>query len=89
MKRSSKWPRALRALVTGLVLTVVVAAPAAAYVGPGAGLTAVGVVLAVIATLFLAVLGFVWYPVKRLLRKQGSAGRSEGGKRAAPAAADD
>jgi predicted lipid-binding transport protein (Tim44 family) len=51
-----------------VVLTAALAMPAHAYIGPGAGLTAIGAVLALLAALFLAVVGFVWYPVKRLLR---------------------
>jgi membrane-bound ClpP family serine protease len=51
-----------------VVMAAVLAAPAHAYIGPGAGLTAIGAVLALIAALCLAVVGFVWYPVKRLLR---------------------
>jgi hypothetical protein len=47
--------------------------PAAAYVGPGAGLTAIGTVIAFFAAIVLAAVGFVWYPVKRLLRRQPSA----------------
>jgi hypothetical protein len=42
---------------------------AAAYVGPGAGLTALGTVFALLGALALAVVGFVWYPVKRMLRR--------------------
>jgi flagellar biogenesis protein FliO len=41
---------------------------AVAYVGPGAGLTAIGTMIALIAALLLALMGFVWYPVKRMLR---------------------
>lgn len=44
-----------------------------AYIGPGAGLTAIGAFLTLVVGLFVAVLGFVWYPIKRLLRR-GSAG---------------
>ncbi len=44
--------------------------PTAAYVGPGAGLTAIGTVIAVVAALFLAIAGFVWYPVRRMMRKR-------------------
>lgn len=39
-----------------------------AYVGPGAGLTAIGTVLALLGAVLLAIVGFVYYPVKRLLR---------------------
>lgn len=42
---------------------------AAAYVGPGAGLTAIGTVFALVAAVFLAIVGFVWYPVKRMLKR--------------------
>lgn len=41
---------------------------AAAYVGPGAGLTVIGAALAFLASVVLAVVGFVWYPIKRFLR---------------------
>ena len=42
--------------------------PAAAYVGPGAGLSAIGVFLAIFAGIIVALFGFVWYPLKRLYR---------------------
>lgn len=45
---------------------------AEAYVGPGAGLTALGTVVALVLALALAVIGFVWYPLKRLKRKRGT-----------------
>lgn len=53
-----------------LVLLGLGATPAFAYVGPGAGLTAVGTMVAVILALLLAVIGFVWYPLKRAMRKR-------------------
>jgi hypothetical protein len=89
MNGPSEWTRALHALAAGLALAVVIVSPAAAYVGPGAGLTAIGAAVAVLATLFLAVVGFVWYPLKRLLRKRSVAAGAEGRRRAAQAAADD
>lgn len=51
-------------------LTATAASPAYAYVGPGLGLSVIGTILALITGFFLAVAGFVWYPVKRLLRKR-------------------
>lgn len=47
---------------------VVLPATAQAYVGPGAGLTAIGTMIALLAALLLAIVGFIWYPVKRLMR---------------------
>lgn len=41
-----------------------------AYVGPGAGLSAIGTFFALLAAVFLAIVGFVWYPVKRMLKKR-------------------
>lgn len=43
--------------------------PAMAYIGPGAGLTAIGSFLALVAGILLAIVGFVWYPIRRLRRR--------------------
>ncbi len=40
-----------------------------AYIGPGTGLSAIGTLIAVIGAVLLAIIGFIWYPVKRLLAK--------------------
>lgn len=71
------------AIVGGAEITLVaitMANPAHAYVGPGAGLTAIGTMVAVIAALILAVVGFVWYPLKRILRKKGAPATKESPK---------
>ena len=47
---------------------------AQAYVGPGTGLTAIGTIIAFVAAFLLAIIGFVWYPLRRILR-----GRKVGG----------
>lgn len=46
------------------------------YVGPGAGLSAIGAFLALVVGVFVALFGFVWYPLKRLIRffRRGRAG---------------
>lgn len=49
-------------------LVLVSSAPALAYIGPGAGMGAIGTVIAVIGAILLMIVGFVWYPVKRLLK---------------------
>ena len=41
-----------------------------AYVGPGAALGAVAVTIAVVLGVVLLLVGFLWYPVKRLLRNR-------------------
>ena len=37
-----------------------------AYVGPGAGLTAIGAALALVGAILLGIVGFFWYPLKRM-----------------------
>ncbi|MEO1018986.1 MAG: hypothetical protein AAFY56_15025 [Pseudomonadota bacterium] len=49
---------------------LLVALPAEAYIGPGAGLGTIAVVLGVIASVFMALIAILWYPVKRLVRKR-------------------
>lgn len=38
------------------------------YMGPGAGLAAIGSLLVVAAAFLLMIVGFVWYPLQRLLK---------------------
>lgn len=52
---------------------------AAAYIGPGAGISAIGTALALVGAVVLAIVGFVWYPVKRMLaarRKKAAAAQA-------------
>ncbi len=60
--------------LAALWLAVSVPDPALAYLGPGAGLTAIGSVLAFFGVIILLIAGFVWYPVKRFFRGRRSRG---------------
>lgn len=55
--------------------------PALAYIGPGAGLGAIAVTVALVVGVLLLVVGMVWYPLKRLLKgganKQSAAGKAD------------
>ncbi len=65
-------PRAMLFLVTlGLAL------PVQAYIGPGAGLGTIGTAVAFLVAVLLLVVGFVWYPLKRLLRGRNKAVEAE------------
>ena len=57
-----------RYLVLVVVFLAGAASPAWAYIGPGAGLTAIGAALAFVGAILLAIAGFIWYPIKRLLK---------------------
>ena len=39
-----------------------------AYIGPGVGISAIGSFFALIGAIIFAIVGFIWYPIKRLLR---------------------
>ncbi len=43
---------------------------AEAYVGPGLGAGATGVVIGVLTSIFLALTAIIWYPIKRILKKK-------------------
>lgn len=51
-----------------VALMLLVPSLAHAYIGPGAGITAIGSLLALVGAVLLALVGFVWYPIKRLRR---------------------
>ncbi len=48
------------------------AGSAQAYIGPGAGLGAVALVFAVLLGFLMLVVGLVWYPLKRMLKRRKS-----------------
>lgn len=64
-----------RGAALAVVALSLLPAPLFAYIGPGSGLSAIGALLAVVAGIFFAVFGFVWYPVKRIMRSMK--GRSD------------
>ena len=45
-------------------------APALAYVGPGAGISLIGLIVGLVAAVFLGIAGFLWFPIKRYLRSR-------------------
>jgi Kef-type K+ transport system membrane component KefB len=59
------------------VILTVVPGLSHAYVGPGVGLSALGSILAFIGAIFLMIVGFLWYPIKRLIKRKSA--DSEGG----------
>ena len=55
---------------TTFIVSLLILLPhsAQAYIGPGAGLGALVAALAVVIALVLLFIGFLWYPLKRLIR---------------------
>ena len=67
-----------KAIAPVLAAAVMLAAwphSAQAYIGPGAGISAIGTVVALVGALLLMIVGFVWYPLKRLFRRSAQAKR--------------
>ncbi len=60
-------------LTCALAASLLASSPAYAYIGPGAGLSAFGSLIALVFAVVVALLGFVWFPIKRLFRNKNSA----------------
>jgi len=66
-----------------LALALLPVAPAHAYIGPGVGAGTVAVVLGILSSIFLAFVGIIWYPIKRLIKGRKASKRppvESGGK---------
>ncbi len=53
-----------------LVLATLIPEYAHAYIGPGAGLGAVATLVAIILGTLMLIVGFLWFPLKRVLTKR-------------------
>jgi hypothetical protein len=72
--------RPVRILLLPGVLLAASTTAANAYIGPGSGLSAIGSLVSLVGAIFLALVGFVWYPLKRLFgRGRTSPRKSVGG----------
>lgn len=54
--------------LTAFLLLILAPGMALAYIGPGPGISAIGTFLALIAAVAFAIVGFLWYPIKRMLK---------------------
>lgn len=60
----------MRKVAVSLALLALLPITAAhAYIGPGAGAGTIAVVFGILSSIFLAFVGIVWYPIKRLVKK--------------------
>jgi len=51
-----------------LGLALLPVTPAQAYIGPGVGAGTIAIVLGILSSIFLAFVGIIWYPIKRLIK---------------------
>lgn len=61
----------MRSPFTYLVLffSLLITNTAFAYIGPGAGITTIGAAIALVVVLILLFVGFLWYPIKKIMGK--------------------
>ncbi len=64
------------ALLQGLLL-LVFAPLAAAYIGPGSGISVIGSLLALLATVGLAVLAIFLFPFRKMMKKRNQEAEAE------------
>lgn len=55
-----------------VLISICFTSNAYAYMGPGGGISAIGSLIALVSAVLLAIVGFIWYPVKRFLRSRKS-----------------
>ena len=60
-----------------------------AYVGPGAGLSIIGSLLAFVSAIVVGILGFLWFPIRRMMRKRKQAREAEQGAEETSSNADE
>ncbi len=60
----------MRQISLFFVILMLAPTSAFAYIGPGAGLGALATFVAIVLGFFLLVVGFIWYPLKRMLSKR-------------------
>lgn len=53
-----------------LLLLALSAGPAAAYIGPGAGISVLGSLLGILATIVVAISAIVFWPIRKLMRRR-------------------
>jgi len=70
-------------LLAAFVLCLLGPSTADAYVGPGSGVTVIGAALSLVGGVLLAIVGFIWYPIKRLIRRSKQRSQPQGADTAA------
>ena len=59
-----------RMIVVSMLGLLIMASSAQAYIGPGLGAGAIGTVLGVLGSIFLALFAVLYYPIKRIVKRR-------------------
>jgi hypothetical protein len=68
-----------KAFLLGALSYLCVAMPAAAYVGPGAGITLIGALIGLVSAVFLALFALLRWPIRRYLARRKALKEFAGG----------
>jgi ABC-type proline/glycine betaine transport system permease subunit len=60
-----------------ILLLALTTMPAFAYIGPGAGISVLGSVLGILATIFVAIGAILFWPIRKLVRRRKSAAKDK------------
>lgn len=74
----------MAATMLALVLVLAAPSPVAAYLGPGGVVSGLGALLALVGAVFASLFGFVWFPVKGLLRRLRAGSDEHPGETSSP-----
>ena len=56
--------------IIAVVLLMAIAAPLQAYIGPGAGISVLGSLLGILATILIAIGAILFWPVRKLMKRR-------------------
>lgn len=73
-----------RSFVLALLALLLAPGAAVAYVGPGLGVGAIAAFFGAVLAVLLAIVGVVWYPLKRLLGRRKKQESDDDGSRSGP-----
>lgn len=74
-------------LLTLLLMTQI--STAMAYVGPGAGISVLGSLLSILATIFVAIGAIIFWPLRKYIKRRKARRETSAGKEAADRLRDD
>ena len=71
------------------VLLLTLTSPVYAYLGPGGVVSGLGSFLALVAAVLVAIVGFLWFPIKRLIKRRRGMQDSSGNKQGSNISGED
>jgi hypothetical protein len=74
--------------IIAILLLTLAAGPVQAYVGPGAGISVLGSLLGILATILVAIGAIIFWPVRKLMKRRKAAAAAESADTTETSAAD-